>query len=82
MFTTGGRTQPVERPPTQKALGGPIAFGMTSEAQDWHYGAKRTCPGAFEPFKSYMVNLTSIALVHRTNFRHSPKIGLELMIPF
>ena len=24
------------------------------------YGVKRTCPGAFEPFKSYMINLTSL----------------------
>jgi hypothetical protein len=37
---TGGRTQSVERPATQKALGGPIAFGMTSEARDWHHGVK------------------------------------------
>jgi len=51
MFTTGGRTHPVERPATQKALGGPIAVGMTSEPRDWHYGVKRICPGAFEPFK-------------------------------
>lgn len=33
MFTTGGRTQPVERPAAQEALGIPIAIGMTSEAE-------------------------------------------------
>lgn len=33
MFTTGGCTQPVERPAAQKALGVPIAIGMTSEAE-------------------------------------------------
>ncbi len=35
MFTTGGYTQPVECPATQKALGGPIgvANGVTSEAE-------------------------------------------------
>jgi hypothetical protein len=33
MFTTGGCTQPFERPAAQKALGVPIAIGMTSEAE-------------------------------------------------
>jgi hypothetical protein len=78
MFATGGLTQPVERRATQKALGGPLTVGMTSEARDWHHGVKGSCPGAFEPFKSYMINLTSIALVHRTNFGRCPKIGLRV----
>jgi hypothetical protein len=33
MFTTGGRTQPVERPAAQKALGVPFEIRMTSEAE-------------------------------------------------
>jgi len=32
-FTTGGCTQPVERTAAQKALGIPVAIGMTSEAE-------------------------------------------------
>lgn len=83
MFTTGGRTQSVERPATQKALGGPIAFGMTSEARDWHYGVKRICPGAFEPFESYMINLTSLSPSRTEQISGvARKLDLSLMIPF
>jgi hypothetical protein len=65
MFTTGGRTQPVERPATQKTLGGPIAVGMTSELRSprlvlWR---QEDMPWRLSilPTRTYMMNLTSLS---------------------
>lgn len=59
MFATGGRTQPVERPPTQKALGGPIVVEMTSEAR---VVLKGNALAPLNPSKSYMINLTCVTV--------------------